>query len=164
MMHCPGCGNESTVDQKFCRKCGFNLEPVGKLFVPDNESAQVELTKAERESLLVRHMFRWMSWGGIALLIGVVLLVVSKQVFPSPLIALPASFFLIAGIVMASYGVFSAIGRGTKLPLEKAPKSPNELRPADTTNELDVARIPVPSVTERTTQLIEAKRSDSPTK
>ena len=35
-MHCPSCGNESSIDQKFCRKCGFNLEPVGKLLAGGN--------------------------------------------------------------------------------------------------------------------------------
>src|SRR6185503_10148153 len=70
-MHCPGCGNESSLDQKFCRKCGFNLEPISKLLIADKEPDQVKLSKAERESLVVRHMFRWMSWGGIVLLIGV---------------------------------------------------------------------------------------------
>ena len=160
-MHCPGCGNESSLDQKFCRKCGFNLEPISKLLIADKEPDQAKLSKAEHESLIVRHMFRWMSWGGILLLIGVALLVVSKQLIASPLITLPASFLLLAGIATMSYGVFSAVGRGTKPRLEKPLKSQNELKSADTTNELD-ARIPVPSVTERTTQLIDAKKIDDP--
>jgi hypothetical protein len=155
-MHCPNCGHESAVDQKFCRKCGFNLDPVGKLFVQDKEGGQNELTKAQREGLLVRHMFRWMSWGGMVLLVGVALLVISKKFIGSPLISLPAFFFLLAGVVMASYGVFSAIQRGTELTLEKPREGSKELKPADTTNELDAARVPVPiaSVTERTTKLI----------
>ncbi len=46
-MHCPNCGNQSELDQKFCRKCGFNLEPVSKLIVNSPDADQLKLQKAE---------------------------------------------------------------------------------------------------------------------
>ena len=162
-MHCPNCGDESSLEQKFCRKCGFNLEPIGKLFVRDDEPKDIELTKAERESLLVRHMFRWMSWGGIVLLLGVALLMINKTFILDRSVNLAAGFLLLTGTVLAGYGVFSAIGRGTKLTLEKPREKPSELRSAETTNELTGASGPAPltSITERTTQLIAADEKQS---
>jgi len=153
-MHCPSCGHESSLEQKFCRQCGFNLEPVSKLVAGGRAIEPVEPDKSEAERLLVRRMFRWLSWGCIAILLGVVLLVLAKGVL-SPIFYLLASFFLLGGISIATYGLFSSIIKGTYLP-GKASKSPEQIGQNRTTKELPEADIPVPvpSVTERTTQLI----------
>src|SRR5215831_4394764 len=79
-MHCPNCGNQSELDQKFCRTCGFNLEPVGKLIqTSSDEHNEAKLDRAEREKRIIRRMVSWMMWGLLVLLIGVVLSVVNKQ-------------------------------------------------------------------------------------
>ena len=152
-MHCPNCGHESSFEQKFCRQCGFNLEPVSKLVAGDGAIEPVAPDKSESERLLVRRMFRWLSWGCLVLLIGVVLLVLSKRGLP-PIFHLLASFFLLGGLTIATYGVLSSIIKGTYLP--KASKSPEQISQDRTTKELPEGGIPVPvpSVTERTTQLI----------
>src|SRR6185436_19573133 len=77
MIHCPSCGDESALDQKFCRKCGFNLEPVGKL-VTAGPDLETKSEKLESEQAILRRMIRWMMWGCLVLLIGLVLLVSGK--------------------------------------------------------------------------------------
>jgi hypothetical protein len=161
MMHCPSCGHESALDQKFCRKCGFNLEQVGKLVAGDSASAPVESDQGEAERKLVRCMFRWLSLGCVVLLIGVVLLyVVSRTVPPAPLLQFLASFFILGGIAIGGYGLFSSIIKGTYLS-GKAAKNKPQIDQHRTTKELPEGRIPVPvpSVTERTTQLIGKDRN-----
>ena len=154
-MHCPSCSKESSLDQKFCRKCGFNLEPVAKLITGSDGSEEVGLEKNEHERRLVRRMFRLISLGCAVLLVGVILLLINKGFVHELMFQYLASFFLLGGAAIAAYGVLSSILRGTYLP-GKSPKSPEQINQGPATKELPEGRDPafVQSVTERTTQLI----------
>jgi len=111
MIHCPSCGDESSLDQKFCRKCGFNLEPVGKL-VTAGPDLETKSEKLESEQAILRRMIRWMMWGCLVLLIGLVLLV-SGKAFDLPKFLSPlASFLLVGGAAAAGYGVLAALRDG----------------------------------------------------
>jgi len=155
-MHCPGCGNESSLEQKFCRKCGFNLEPVSRLVVAAPDSA-TKLEKLEGERAILRRMYRWMMWGFLILLIGVVM-VVSGRAFDLPKFLGPlSSFLMVGGAAAAGYGVLAALRDGL-VATKKLPRSTetrSELSSSQT-SELQDNGIPesLPSVTERTTQLI----------
>ncbi len=163
-MHCPGCGHESSLDQKFCRKCGFNLEPVGKLFKNESGPDERKRERAEREKQAVRRMVSWMMWGMLVMLIGVILTVVNKQLKLDQPVGLIATFIILAGVSATMYGLLDAM-RGGKQPRKskKLEGSRDDLPPvteikADTTRELAGGMpIPVPSVTERTTNLIGEK-------
>jgi len=153
-MHCPNCGNESSLDQKFCRQCGFNLAPVSKLLAGGNDD-DASLTKSEHERLLVRRMFRWLSWGCVILFAGIILLVFNKGFIHEAMFQTIATLFMLTGVALATYGCLSSLSKGTYLP-EKTSKDTREINQSNTTNELPEARVPIsaPSVTERTTQLI----------
>ena len=159
-MHCPGCGNESSLDQKFCRKCGFNLEPISKLVVQRSPSEDIQPDKQELEKALVRRMFRMMGWGLLVVLIGVVLLVMARAPAPGLLenvFGVLSLIFLLGGTAVAGYSIFDAIRESTKPALPKARVTKDgEISQAEITKELLEERIPVPvpSVTERTTQLL----------
>jgi hypothetical protein len=159
-MHCPSCGNESELDQKFCRKCGFNLEPVGKLILNNPDAGQLKLEKAEREKVALRRMVSWMMWGMLILLIGVVVIVINKTFNLDPLVKLIGTFITLGGVSVTMYGLLDTMrgGKGRPKSLTNdvgiAADSEQSVK-ADTTRELE-GRLPVPlpSVTERTTQLI----------
>lgn len=162
-MHCPSCGNESSLDQKFCRKCGFSLTPVGELMRAGEPSGDAaKLDRAEREALIVRHMFRWIAWGIIVLGIGVLMMVVNKSFDFGKLIVLASSLLMLGGMGMATYGVISAITKGGAATLKATSEKKDELRAA-TTKELDDRGFPIPisSITERTTQLIGAATDEA---
>ncbi len=157
-MHCPNCANESDLDQKFCRKCGFNLAPVSKLMQTDSGSDQKsELPKLERDKLLMRHMVRWMMWGMLIMLIGIVAIVVNKQLKLDQLLGLIGSLITLGGVSVMMYGLLDTMRGGSFK--KETPKTiaatADEVERASTTRELD-ERLPIPlgSVTERTTQLI----------
>jgi len=160
-MHCPNCGNQSELDQKFCRKCGFNLEPVSKLIVNNPDAGQRKLEKAEREKLALRRMVSWMMWGMLILLIGVVVIVINKTFNLDPLVKLIGTFITLGGVSVTMYGLLDTMRGGKGRPKSGAidigsqPLNLEESVKADTTRELE-GRLPVPlpSVTERTTQLI----------
>lgn len=160
-MHCPNCGNQSELDQKFCRKCGFNLEPVSKLIVNNPHADQLKLEKAAREKLALRRMVNWMMRGMLIMLIGVVVIVINKTFNLDPLVKLIGTFITLGGVSVAMYGLLDTMRGGKGRPKPEAidvgshTVNSEESGKADTTRELE-GRLPVPlpSVTERTTQLI----------
>ena len=161
-MHCPNCGNESSLDQKFCRKCGFALAPIGELMRGAEPSAEVaKLDRAQREALVVRQMFRWISWGIIVLGLGVLMLVFDKAFDVGKAFKFVCTVVMLAGIGIATYGVISTMMKGGAPTLKTTEPEQDELR-APTTRELEGGMpIPVPSVTERTTELI-GRQLDAP--
>jgi len=154
-MHCPSCGNESSLDQKFCRQCGFDLARISKLLVPHPDDDAVD--KSKQENLIVRRMFKVMGWGLLIVLLGVVLLVANKGFEQDKIVQLLASLFLLGGTGLAGYSIFAAVRQGTSSAGKKsATCKRGQVGEAHITRELAEGRIPipVPSVTERTTQLI----------
>jgi hypothetical protein len=157
-MHCPNCANESDLDQKFCRKCGFNLEPITKLIRAGSVDDEAKLEKVERDKLLLRRMVSWMTWGMLIMLIGIIVIVVNKQLNLDRLVGLVGTLVALGGASVATYGLLDAMRGGClKQWKPKAMTESNviEIEPASTTRELE-GRLPIPlgSVTERTTQLI----------
>ena len=65
-MYCPTCGNESSLDQKFCRACGMNLQSTSDAVA--QHTHQVIDADWQREKRVER-------WGRITGLIGVVIIV-----------------------------------------------------------------------------------------
>ena len=159
-MHCPGCGKPATTDQQFCRACGMSLETVGKLVAKHTGSpaaVQAKLDKAEAEKALVRSMFNWMIWGMVLVGIGVVMVVVNKNFPIGDWFRFLGSLLGIGGMGVMTAGVLNAARRGT-LPSRREPA---QLSGSPDTNELPANRLPaeLPSVTERTTQLIAVEES-----
>src|ERR1044072_7128001 len=112
-MHCPNCANESDLEQKFCRKCGFNLAPVSKLMQTDSGSAQEsELPTRERDKLLMRHMVRWMMWGMLIMLVGIVAIVVNKQLKLDQMLGLICSLITLGGVAVMMYGLLDTMRGG----------------------------------------------------
>lgn len=154
-MHCPNCGKPAAPDQQFCRACGMSLETVGKLVAKHTGSPaaiQAKLDKAEAEKAVARTMFNWMMWGMLMVGIGVVMIVINKSFPIGDWFRLLSALLAVAGLGVAVGGVFLALRRAM-LP---ARREPDQLTGAPDTNELPTTRIPaeLPSVTERTTQLI----------
>jgi len=158
-MHCPNCANESDLDQKFCRKCGFNLEPITKVIragSADDDATKLE--KVERDKLLLRRMVSWMSWGMLIMLIGIIVIVVNKQLKLDQVVGLIGSLLALGGVSVLTYGLLDAMRGGCLKkwkPKAMTESTKAEIEPPSTTSELE-GRLPIPlgSVTERTTQLI----------
>ncbi|MEK6337766.1 MAG: zinc ribbon domain-containing protein [Acidobacteriota bacterium] len=154
-MHCPSCGNESSLDQKFCRQCGFDLAPISKLLGQHADSD--ELDKSDQKNLILRRMFKVMGFGLLIVLLGVVLLTAKKGFELDKIAHLMATLFLLVGTALAGYSIFAAVQQGTTPSGKKSgAHKRGPVGEAHITKELPEVRfpVPVPSVTERTTQLI----------
>jgi hypothetical protein len=155
-MHCPNCGTPATSEQQFCRACGMSLETVGKLVAQHSATPteiQHKLSKAELEQALVQQMFRRIIWGAIILGIGVVMSVVHNNFPIGAWFKLLSTLVILSGVAVGGVGVFDAMIKGARLP---AAKSGRQIGGRTETQSLPANPIPheLPSVTERTTQLI----------
>lgn len=138
----------------------MNLGSVSKLVaahsgeLSPNENA---LRRAEAERRITRSMFTWMGWGIFIAAIGIAMLVVNKSFDLGRWFLNCASFLLLGGTGIAIYGFFKAMRDGIDLPTKFPTQVPAQtLAEAEPTKSLPPERVavPMPSVTERTTQLI----------
>jgi len=154
-MHCPNCGKPATPDQQFCRSCGMGLESVSKLVEQQSGTVSSSLTKGEQvraEHEIVRGMFTTLMIGIAIIGIGIFLLVINKTLALGSAVSLLASLLLLCGTGYAAFGVLNSIRKGASLGVGRSqtqlPDAKNKSLP---TNPFPQA---LPSVTERTTQLI----------
>ena len=157
-MFCPACANPNSVEQKFCRSCGMNLESAAASLLeqyPDGSHAEMK----RQERALERFGKVAFTGFAVALFLGVIAIcytIINKMILSDtqPL----------AGGLFLAFVIFSALGlayviwneslkeKRAKLnqPRELPPPIPNLELPAPDTNDL----IPVPSVVEDTTKLL----------
>ena len=134
----------------------MNLESVSKLVTRHTaspEEVQRRLDKAQRDREIVRRMFNWMTFGLIVMGLGCVMLVINKTFDIGKIFKLFSTLTTLGGVAIAMAGLMSGMKRGTELSGRSAPR---ELAEKQTAKSLPTNPFPdaLPSVTERTTQLI----------
>jgi hypothetical protein len=137
----------------------MGLESVGKIVAQHSSAVtpvQTKLDKVRAEQQIVQYMFKWISIGMIIIGIGVLMLMLNKTFDFGAIFKLVSSFVLIGGTGCAAFGVLSAIRKGTSL---AGAGSMARLIEADQSALPTAFPDALPSVTERTTQLI-GNRSD----
>src|SRR5688572_28041365 len=154
-MLCPNCGTRTTAEHKFCRACGMNLEPVSKALAehlaPDGVSRSTSARASERRA--VRRMTTGLVAGFALTLLGVVFMAVAPGRGPRTVGLLAA----LIGLVVALLFVLSPLRSMRDAAAEPAPP-PLDPSAAETGRLLhEQTAEPVPSVTERTTELLEVE-------
>jgi len=136
----------------------MSLETVGKLVAQYSSSPlekQKKIDTTEPEQAMVRTMFNWLMLGMIVIGVGIAMLVVNKYFDLGKWFSLVSASLLLGGTTIATAGVLNAIRQGVRVsgrqPNDQISRSlePKLLR----TNPIPAS---VPSITERTTQLIPA--------
>lgn len=156
-MHCPACGKPAKDQQKFCRSCGFGLEPVAQL-LGEQLPISAELTEAERRT---EKLVGW----GINALLGILIIGAAKAIIYWVVIVKGQfwpGIFLLGLLAWLALYMF-LIGKWTELQKSSRRRSAPTLPSAEDTAKLPAAPEPVPTVTERTTDLLEirpVRRSD----
>jgi hypothetical protein len=155
-MLCPNCGTKTTTtDHKFCRSCGMNLESVSKAMTAHLAQGGTESPPVHRdgERRELRRVATGLATGISVMLIGVLLLSIAKLFGLSPSYRL----FGIIGVLLGTFISMMAV----LLPLRLAGRprrtpSPGALEGPRSTGRLlhESTLEPVPSVTERTTDLL----------
>ncbi len=158
-MFCPNCAKENSVEQKFCRACGLNLEKSA-------ESLLLQLPDAQNADLVKREMFleRFGNFvfGGF---LTIVLIAIGAIIYTIFVKFVLSGTSVIFGIFMILFVIFAAlalafVGYTEKIKEEKKSVNPNWQK-EQLSEKHDTAKLledkpfePVPSVVENTTELL----------
>jgi hypothetical protein len=156
-MNCPKCGLQTLPEQKFCRTCGKSLSP-------DTPPDSIQKSGARENSLLHEQekprTANWMLWGFVVTFIGVAIGVVGKKLLHVDLVTTVGILISLAGMFATVYPYLSQSPRPRSRPTPNA--DPEPLIQSLPTKELVENKIDyIPSVTERTTNLLETPTSAS---
>lgn len=153
-MTCPKCGLEPQADQKFCRSCGASLrmttQPLAELTpMSDPERPTVIGPKGEA---LQRNGF--VLWGFIIMFIGVAIGVIGKKL-------LHVDIVTVVGVLLSLLGMFLSVYPFLAPPRRREHDSTPSTQPEELTQSQPAKTLPpegareyVPSITERTTDLL----------
>ena len=165
-MFCPNCGAKTSVSQKFCRACGLGLEKVALSLTEQLPNSPDEHLMSQKE--------KYERWGVAALSVfGLgVLSVILYNIIYKMIIAEGnwlGGLGLLGFLIMVGCGILSVI-LFAKAKEAEAAAGKRRLEQKETavtatpTNELltEGHFEPVPSVTDRTTELLYAEKKDAP--
>lgn len=159
-MFCPACSSKNSVDQKFCRSCGINLEATAaSVLAQFPDGANSDLQRQERNL----ERFGSIAFGGFGVVIvlavcGLIYWVASKSIMSgdSPLAGALLVAFLVFATLTLAYVILRESLNEKRQKLGVEPKA-NSL-PAATTGKLleesHLDPVRVPSVVEDTTALL----------
>ena len=154
-MHCPGCGTQTSADQKFCRSCGVDLQTISLMMTNSSFAPISDREAIESDKAIAHRMIYILSLGGIVLLAGVAILVLGKKLLHNEIVELTGGLLLLAGLLASGYALFSAMLAST------APSRRQQRMNRVTKADVEIERTPelllesVPSVVENTTRLLE---------
>lgn len=161
-MYCPNCGTKTSIDQNFCRACGLGLEKIAvslteQLPTKPNRSLQEQKERFEKWGVAALSVFGL----GIVVFLGYV---VGYKLMTSDA-GLLAKLAVIGLMIMIACGLASVIlfAKANEVGQEATKRKPQELSSAESTKELltEGHFEPVPTVTDRTTELLTVERRDA---
>lgn len=159
-MYCPNCGNQNTTEQKFCRKCGMNLEASAESLMRQTEGG--EITPSDRRlEVFGSVVFSALGVIGALVLAGLVYTMVTRFVLTGEAIAfgIVLSLLIIFGGLALAFVVLNE-GRKEKQAAHKGFASQQDsLSDAPNTAKLIESGHfePVPSVVDDTTELLKVE-------
>ncbi len=157
-MFCPNCGAKTSSEQKFCRACGLGLEKIA-LSLNEQLPARLDENLLSQKERFERLGMALLSVFGLGLLSLLVYTVV--RVTPGNWLGRLA---LLGFIIMAACGLLSTILFAKAKEAEEAAgkRRVQNVEPTPTKELLTEGHFePVPSVTDRTTELLFVERKDA---
>lgn len=161
-MYCPNCGKQTATDQKFCRHCGLGLDKIAQS-LGEQLPARVDETLLARKERMEKLGVAALSVFGLGVL-SIVLYFAGQQIIAEG--NLLGALGLIGLVIMFACGLVSVVlfARAKELG-EQAGKrqlQPDATAKSESTRELlpEGRMEPVPSVTDRTTELLFAEKRE----
>lgn len=158
-MYCPNCGNQNSNEQKFCRKCGMNLEASAESLVRQTEGG--EITPSDRRlEFFGKVVFGGFGFAGTVIVAGLIYTIITKFVLSGTGVAfgIAMSFLLVFAMLALVYVVLNE-GRKEKYSKRRMPGHDRGSDAPDTAKLIEsgnFVRVPS-SVVEDTTDLLKVE-------
>ena len=158
-MYCPNCGTKTSTDQNFCRSCGLGLDKIAlslteQLPTQPNRSIQEQKERFEKLGVAALSVF---GLGVFSLIVyGIVYkLIISEGDLLTALAAVGLIIMIACGL--ASVFLFAKANEAGQ---EATKRKPQDLASGESTKELltEGRFEPVPTVTDRTTELLTVEK------
>lgn len=157
-MYCPNCGKENSIEQKFCRNCGMNLESTAAALAEQRAGGAIEASDRRLE-LFGNIAFGGLITVGLVAVAGMIYTVVEKFILTGQ--------GIVFGIVISLLLIFAVLGIAYVVLNEvRKEKRAKHIAQSDDLGALNENRVglldtgdfePVPSVVEDTTELLKVK-------
>lgn len=154
-MFCPNCGQQNSIEQKFCRKCGLNLETSAASLAEQRERGDVG-SSDRRLEMFGNIVFGGLGLVGLAGVAGMIYTVIVKFVLTGEGVAF--------GVIISLLLIFAVLAIAFVIVNEARKEKSGKISSRDpkaTLAELDTAKLlqtgdfqPIPSVIEETTNLL----------
>jgi hypothetical protein len=160
-MYCPNCGKQTGTDQKFCRACGLGLDKIAQS-LGEQLPARVDETLLARKERMEKLGVAALSVFGLGLLSILVYMIGEKLLAKGNLFE---ALVILGFAIMFACGLVSVFlfARAKELGDEATKRQlPTSIEQSSPTRELlaEGRLEPVPTVTERTTELLFAEKRD----
>ena len=155
-MHCPNCGHKTTTEQKYCRACGLSLERVTQLLAELGPPAHDVAAHGKGDERLRRYAERaglaLLAGGGLVFFVAIYWVIITKIIIGKGEL-LTGTIFLALLTALVFGGLLLSYASSAR---KSAPTPPPTLPPDEpAARQLPEPHFePVPSVTERTTDLL----------
>jgi len=167
-MYCPNCANKVSFDQRFCRSCGLALEKIAQslgeqLPTTLSENLLAKKDKLEKIGMMALSVFGLGVVGLLLYWIGYKLMITQGRIL--------GGLALLGFAILVASGLLSVVLFAKAEELKKAATQPRLPQPAELPEPATTAKLlpqnrlePLPSVTERTTELLLAEKKDDASK
>jgi hypothetical protein len=162
-MYCPNCGKKTEIDQRFCRACGLGLDKIAQS-LGEQLPARVDDTLLARKERLEKLGVGALSVFGLGILVIVLYAASQKLITTGNLLSLLPllGLFIMFGCGLASAILFALAKEAGEQAGKRQLQSSAPEKTISTRELLPEGRMePVPTVTERTTELLFAEKRDN---
>ena len=160
-MFCPNCGTKTSIDQNFCRACGLGLEKIAvslteQLPTKPNRSLQEQKERFEKLGVAALSVFGLGLFSFLVYTVGYKFMTSDAGIF--------TKLAVVGLIIMIACGLASVVlfAKANEVGQEATKRKPQELPSSESTKELltEGHFEPVPTVTDRTTELLTVEKRD----
>lgn len=158
-MYCPNCGTKTSIEQNFCRACGLSLEQTA-LSLSEQLPAKVDRSLQARKERLEKFGVALLSVFGVCVLI-LLMFLLGRSLLSK---GLPGILAMLGALIMIVCGLGSVIlfARAKDLDEKSSKRRQSNLTSGTTKELLSEGHFePVPTVTERTTELLAIDNRDT---
>jgi hypothetical protein len=166
-MFCPNCGRTNSEEQRFCRACGFSLEKTLQSLAEQLPARELDSEIRNRQRAVER-LLRIVGIGAVSLVVGAVLWGIIFEVIIAKGEILAGSLFLVFVLALIIFALLSIYRESLAKSSAKSHLANKEIastdgltmRIAPGTEEPPGKEESMPSVTENTTELLDAESAD----